>query len=141
MQLGSWICNIDRSPFCEGMAQDFQQYGLFNNGAGLVDSSNYVMKQQQQPQQQPRGLWCYGIQSDVAKEWSFLLNRNGMTATGSKLAAEAAVEGGAVVVRSQLCPWSSTNVGNTNGFAATDPVIFQRILDVALSAETRRPGG
>jgi len=119
------------------MAQDFQQYGSINNAAGLVDSSNYAMKQQQQP----RGLWCYGIQSDVAKEWSFLLNRNGMTVTGSKLAAEAAIEGGAVVVRSQLCPWSSTNVGNTNGIAATDPMIFQRILDVALSAETRRPGG
>lgn len=118
------------------MAQDFQQFGLMN-GAGVsvspVDSSNYAMKQ-------PRGLWCYGIQSDVAKDWSFMLNRNGISATGSKLAVDVAVEGGAVVVRSHLCPWSSTNVANTNGIAATDPIIFQRILDVALSADTRRPG-
>lgn len=121
----------------EGMAQDFQQYGLMNNQ--VVD---YTMKQhqQQQPVVQPRGLWCYGIQSDLAKEWSFLLNRNGLMEAGSKLAAEAAVEEGAVVVRSQFCPWSSTNATSTNGIAATDPIIFQRILDSAFSVDSRRPG-
>lgn len=116
------------------MAQDFQQYELLSGGLVPQIDSNYGMSKL-------RGLWCYGIQSDVAKEWSFLLNKNGMPAAESKLAAEASVEGGLVVVRSQLCPWSSMNVNNTNRIAATDPISFQRILEVALSSDTgRRPG-
>lgn len=118
------------------MAQDFQQYELLNGGlvGAQVDSSIYG------PSSKPRGLqWCYGIESDVAKEWSLQLNKNGVQE--SKLAAEASVEGGLVVVRSQSCPWSRMNLNNTNRIAATDPICFQRILEDALSPSSgRRPG-
>ncbi|KAG0623760.1 hypothetical protein M758_3G199700 [Ceratodon purpureus] len=118
------------------MAQDFQQYGLLSEGlVPQLDSSNYGMSRS-------RGLWCYGIQSDVAKEWSFQLNKNGMPAAESKLASEASIEGGQVVVRSQSCPWSTMNVNSTNQIAATDLIYFQSIIDDALPPGTcRRPGG
>jgi hypothetical protein len=115
----------------EGMAQDFQQFGSAMN-VNLVpqmDSSNCSMK--------PRGLWCFGLQSDVAKELSYLLNKSGMSE--SKVAAETSVEGGVVIVRSQLCPWSSSNVNYTNRCSASDPIRFQRLLDDAFSSDhTRR---
>lgn len=116
---------------CVGMAQDFQQFGPLDGGlVSQVDLSNYAMK--------PRVL-CFGIQSEVAKELSFVLNKNGMSTAGSKLAAETSVEGGMVVVRSQLCPWSSMNINNTNRIAVTDPLSFQGMLEVALSSDARRP--
>lgn len=113
------------------MTQDFQEFGAMNDHDSLLEYSNYAMK--------PRGLsWCFGLQSDVAKEWSLLLNKSGMPAAGSKVAAESSVEGGVVIVRGQLCPWSSSNVNHTNRCAAVDPVRFQRILEDAFSSENAR---
>jgi len=113
------------------MAEDFQQFGAMNDHASLLDSSNYAVK--------PRGLsWCFGLQSDVAREWSLLLNKSGMPAAGSKVAAESSVEGGVVIVRGQLCPWSRSNVNHTNRCAAVDPIRFQRILEDAFSSDARR---
>lgn len=118
--------------FPAGMSQDFQQFGAMSDQESLLDSSNYVMK--------PRGglSWCYGLQSDVAKEWSLLLNKSGMPAAGSKVAAESSVEGGVVIVRGQMCPWSRSNVNFTNRCAAVDPVRYQRILDEAFSSDGAR---
>ncbi|KAG0554161.1 hypothetical protein KC19_12G068300 [Ceratodon purpureus] len=122
-------------PPTHGMAQDFQQFGsaMSGNLVPQMDSSTYSMK--------PRGLWCFGLQSDVAKEWSYLLNKSGMPAAGSKVAAETSVEGGVVIVRSQLCPWSSSNVNHTNRCSATDPIRFQRLLDDAFPSDARRLDG
>lgn len=117
------------------MAQDFEQFGAMNNHESLgpqLDSCNYSMKS--------RGAisWCFGLQSDVAKEWSLLLKKSGMPAAGSKVAAESSVEEGVVIVRGQLCPWSRSNVNHTNQCGAVDPIRFQRILEDAFSSDARR---
>lgn len=113
------------------MTQDFQQFGAMNgNLVPQPDSANYSMK--------PRELWCFGLQSDVAKEWSYLFNKSGMPAAGSKVAAETSVEEGVIIVRSQSCPWSSSNINYTNRCLSSDPVRFQRILDDAFSSDARR---
>uniref|UniRef100_A0A7I4FGK0 C2H2-type domain-containing protein n=1 Tax=Physcomitrium patens TaxID=3218 RepID=A0A7I4FGK0_PHYPA len=120
------------------MAQDFQQIETMNRAAVLPqieDPYNFLT------QPASRGLsWCFGLQSDVAKEWSYLVNKSGTHAAGSKVAAETCVEGGIVVVRSLSCPWSSTNVQDTYRSADSDLILFHRILDDAFPSDCRQVG-
>ena len=125
------------------MAQDFEQFGVVGHGHGgagagggvslpphIDHSSDFGAK--------PRELWCFGLQSDLVRECSFLLNKNGLLGWGSKPAAETSVECGVLVVRSQLCPWASSNVEMTDRIATTDPTRYQRLLEDALSPDVRR---